>query len=190
MAQWWRSHLQCRRCRRPGVQSLGQEDPLGREMATHSSILAGQSHGQRSLAEYSPWGHKDLDMTERVIYNLLDQNWVFEFPSGSGMGFGRWFMMNGCKTQGKRIRMWTKALALSMEGVFSGMPKNESYQGLSVGAGEVRWCWEQSSRTWKRGKEGCCRACPWPTRAKTHPRIITEHILFNLLFTSDWSSRT
>ena len=26
--------------------------------------LAGKSHGQRSLAGYSPWGHKELDMTE------------------------------------------------------------------------------------------------------------------------------
>ena len=33
-------------------------------MATHSSILSGESHGQRSLAGYSPWGHKELDMTE------------------------------------------------------------------------------------------------------------------------------
>ena len=33
-------------------------------MATHSSILAGESHGQRSLAGYSPWGHKESDMTE------------------------------------------------------------------------------------------------------------------------------
>ena len=31
------------------VQSLGQEDPLKEEMATHSSILPGESHGQRSL---------------------------------------------------------------------------------------------------------------------------------------------
>ena len=33
-------------------------------MATHSSILAGESHGQRSLGGYSPWGHKDSDRTE------------------------------------------------------------------------------------------------------------------------------
>ena len=32
------------------VQSLGQEDPLEKEMATHSSILAWEFHGQRSLA--------------------------------------------------------------------------------------------------------------------------------------------
>ena len=31
------------------VQSLGQEDPLEEGMATHSSILAWKSHGQRSL---------------------------------------------------------------------------------------------------------------------------------------------
>ena len=36
------------------VQSLGREDPLEEGMATHSSILAGESHGQRSLAGYSP----------------------------------------------------------------------------------------------------------------------------------------
>ena len=38
------------------VGSLGQEDPLEEEMATHSSILLGQSHGQRGLVGYSPWG--------------------------------------------------------------------------------------------------------------------------------------
>ena len=41
---------------------LGWEDPLEKEMATHSSILAGKSNGQRSLACYSPWGCKESDM--------------------------------------------------------------------------------------------------------------------------------
>ena len=31
------------------VQSLGREDPLEKGMATHSSILTGEFHGQRSL---------------------------------------------------------------------------------------------------------------------------------------------
>ena len=35
---------------------------LEKEMATHSSILAGKSHEQESLAGYSPWGHEELDM--------------------------------------------------------------------------------------------------------------------------------
>ena len=40
------------------VQHLGQEDPLEKGTATHSSILAWRIHGQRSLVGYSPWGHK------------------------------------------------------------------------------------------------------------------------------------
>ena len=46
--------------------SLGWEDPLEEEMATHSSILAGKSHGQRSLVGYSPLSHKESDMTEQL----------------------------------------------------------------------------------------------------------------------------
>ena len=45
------------------VRSLGWEDALEKEMATHSSIL-GESHGQRSLVGYSPKSRKELDMTE------------------------------------------------------------------------------------------------------------------------------
>ena len=48
------------------IQSLGWEDPLEEEMATHSSILAGEFHGQRRLVGYSPWDHKELDKTERL----------------------------------------------------------------------------------------------------------------------------
>ena len=36
--------------------SAGDVDPLEEEMATHSVFLPGKSHGQRSLAGYSPWG--------------------------------------------------------------------------------------------------------------------------------------
>ena len=35
------------------VHSLGCKDPLEKEMATHSNILTGESHGQRRLAGYS-----------------------------------------------------------------------------------------------------------------------------------------
>ena len=40
------------------AQSLSGKNPLEKEMATHSSILAWKSHGQRSLMGYGPWGHK------------------------------------------------------------------------------------------------------------------------------------
>ena len=46
------------------VRSLGQEDTREEETAAHSSILSGKSHGQRSLAGYSPQSHKESDTTE------------------------------------------------------------------------------------------------------------------------------
>ena len=48
--------------------SLGWEDALEKGMATHSNILPGESHGQRSLVGYSPWGCKELDMTEQLTH--------------------------------------------------------------------------------------------------------------------------
>ena len=39
------------------VQSLGQEDPLVKEMAT---CLPGEFHGQRNLAGYSSWDCKTV----------------------------------------------------------------------------------------------------------------------------------
>ena len=52
------------------VRSLGQEDPLEKGMATHSSILDGKSHEQRSLADYSPWGHNESNTTEGLTLSL------------------------------------------------------------------------------------------------------------------------
>ena len=52
------------------VQSLGWEDALQKRMATQSSILAGDSHGERNLVGYSPWCHKESDTTERLILSL------------------------------------------------------------------------------------------------------------------------
>ena len=53
-----------------GVLSLDWEDPLEKEMATHSQNSGLENpHGQRSLAAYSPWGRKELDTTERFSLN-------------------------------------------------------------------------------------------------------------------------
>ena len=46
------------------IRSLGREDPLEESMATHSSILAWRTQGDRSLVGYSPWGCKESDTTE------------------------------------------------------------------------------------------------------------------------------
>ena len=46
------------------VCSLGQEDPLEKEMAIHFNILAWEIPWTRSLPGYSPWGCKELDRTK------------------------------------------------------------------------------------------------------------------------------
>ena len=51
-------------------RSLGQEDPLEKEMASHSSILAWRIPWTGSLADYSPWGRKESDMTERLTHTF------------------------------------------------------------------------------------------------------------------------
>ena len=46
---------------------------LEEEMAAHSSILPGQSHGHRSLASYSPWGHKESLSTHATCQSRSSQ---------------------------------------------------------------------------------------------------------------------
>ena len=52
------------------VRSLGWEDPLEKRMATHSSVLAEESHGQSSLVGYSPWSCKESGTTEQLTLLL------------------------------------------------------------------------------------------------------------------------
>ena len=50
------------------VPSLGWEDPLEKEMATHSSTLAWKIPWTEEHVGYSPWGRKELDTTERLHF--------------------------------------------------------------------------------------------------------------------------
>ena len=52
------------------VRSLGQKIPWRREWLPTPVFLPGDSHGQRSLAGYSPWGHKELNMTEQLTLSF------------------------------------------------------------------------------------------------------------------------
>ena len=53
------------------VQFLDQKDSLEKRMATHSSILAGEFHGQRNLMGYSPWSHKESGTTDQLRISLF-----------------------------------------------------------------------------------------------------------------------
>ena len=45
---------------------LGWEDPLEEAWQPTPVFLPGESHGQRTLAGYSPWAYKELDTTEET----------------------------------------------------------------------------------------------------------------------------
>ena len=62
MAQWQRIRLPVQKMR---VQSLHWADPLEKEVATHSSVLASRiPWTEEPGGLHSPQGHKELDTTE------------------------------------------------------------------------------------------------------------------------------
>ena len=73
-----------------GVQSLGGEDPQRGEWQPTPVFLPEEFHGLRSLAGYSPWGHKESDTTEQLS---APQEWLRESQvtvcRGSRPGPGR-----------------------------------------------------------------------------------------------------
>ena len=52
------------------IPESGRSPGGGHGMATHSGIL-----GQRSLGCYSPWSHKELNVTQQ-LYNNNSQEWI------------------------------------------------------------------------------------------------------------------
>ena len=54
----------CRRHKRGGFNTWFLKIPWRRAWQPTSVLLPGESHGQRSLAGYSPWAHRESDMTE------------------------------------------------------------------------------------------------------------------------------
>ena len=54
------------------IQSLIQEDPLKKGMATIPVFLPGEFHGQRSLMDDSSWGRKESNTTEQLILYGFD----------------------------------------------------------------------------------------------------------------------
>ena len=51
---------------RRGFDLWAGKIPWRRSWQLTPVFLPGESHGQRSLAGYSPWGHTELDMTEAI----------------------------------------------------------------------------------------------------------------------------
>ena len=56
--------VSCLQCGRPGFDPWVRKILWRRKWQPTPVLLPGKSHGQRSIVGYSPWGHKELDMTE------------------------------------------------------------------------------------------------------------------------------
>ena len=97
------SACQCERQKEMEVQSLGPEDLLEEEMATHSSILAWKIAWKRSLVGYSPWGCKQSDMTEHAThttrnFSLILENSLWYFTKMANSNFCCvWHTINSTK---------------------------------------------------------------------------------------------
>ena len=75
----------CLQCRRPGFNPWVRKISWRRKWQPTPVFLPGKSHGQRSLVGYSPWGCKELDVTERLHFSL----WYWERLRAGGEGDGR-----------------------------------------------------------------------------------------------------
>ena len=78
---WWHSGkesaCQCRRCKRHGFNCWIGKIPWSRKRQPTTVLLPGKFHGQRSLASYSPWGHKELDVINHTHTHTHSQT---KFP--------------------------------------------------------------------------------------------------------------
>ena len=66
----WRTQLQCRRHRRHGFSPWVRKIPRRRKWQSTPVFLPEKSHGQSSLADYSPRGHKEADITARLSIHI------------------------------------------------------------------------------------------------------------------------
>ena len=61
----------CLQCRKPGFDPWVGKIPWRRKWQPTPVLLPGKSHGQRTLVGYSPWDHKESDMTEWLHFLFL-----------------------------------------------------------------------------------------------------------------------
>ena len=54
----------------PGSIPGSERSPLRREWLPTPAFLPGEFHRERSLRGYSPWGHKELNLTEQLTFSI------------------------------------------------------------------------------------------------------------------------
>ena len=130
------------------VQSLDHKDALEKGMATHSSILPWEIPGQRSLTGYSPWGHKESDMTE------CKHPFTTEFKglskSSPPMQWSHSFGLKSCVTKGQtQLSNWTATTHMaSFESTPSHLYKVHMLQATSKSHGVLQCRRQSTSYRW------------------------------------------
>ena len=82
---WWLSVRESAcQCRRPGFDPWVGKIPWSREWQPTSVFLPGESHGQRSLAGYSPWDRKESDTTEPLHFTSQVALVIKNLPASAG----------------------------------------------------------------------------------------------------------
>ena len=71
---------QSRRCKRCGFDPWVRKIPWRRKWQPTAVFLLKESHGQRSLAGYGPWGHMTEDVLHVNSYNMAAMGWIIFSP--------------------------------------------------------------------------------------------------------------
>ena len=101
------------------VLSLSREDPLKKEMATHSSILAWGIHGQRRQVGNSPWGQKESDtlgmheQEHRVHWSKDEQNSPCQISVICALIAGCGFGSQKCRQSSGSHYIWVSSIVKS-----------------------------------------------------------------------------
>ena len=116
---------QCRKHKRSEFDPWVREILWRRAWQPTPVFLPGESHGQKSLAGYSPWGHKESDMTHRLTLLLSPS---YRIISVSSFLFSDWRLL----TWSPRNR-WT-----SFSKLYSDVRASLEVRNLPESAGDVR----------------------------------------------------
>ena len=69
------------------IRYLGRKIPWRRKWQPSSVFLPGESQGRRKLADYSPWGRKELDTTEQLRTRKRNKMLSGEIKGGEQLGY-------------------------------------------------------------------------------------------------------
>ena len=146
------STCQCRRHKRHGFSPWVGKIPWRRAWQPTSIFLPGEFHGQKSLVAYSPWCHKQLDMTEAAEHAHIVILWKQGYFNGDVIKI--WWLVNLAK----------KSVSLTWRGAWVAPGKHWGAKG------RIKYREQISKDIWT-----------WSRRRKAHRPTYFKSFLFNLL---------